>query len=131
MALSLSRRRRHRQTIDFLLSAKRDKQAAKRFFRRALGRDNTRNPRTDGSARDFCELYLIEKTWVALGKFRAANVSSFAWPPMTVGRPIQTHGPYPKRHPSFSDALAAVRHRLWTAATFSTSPDHGEVAQIP
>ena len=34
------------QTIDFLLSAKRDKQAAKRFFRKALGRDNTRNPRT-------------------------------------------------------------------------------------
>ena len=32
------------QTIDFLLSGKRDKQAAKRFFRRALGRDNTRNP---------------------------------------------------------------------------------------
>ena len=32
-------------TIDFLLSAKRDKQAAKRFFRKALGRDNTRNPR--------------------------------------------------------------------------------------
>ena len=31
--------------IDFLLSAKRDKQAAKRFFRKALGRDNTRNPR--------------------------------------------------------------------------------------
>ena len=33
------------QTIDFLLSAKRDKQAAKRFFRKALGRENTRNPR--------------------------------------------------------------------------------------
>jgi DDE superfamily endonuclease len=38
---------------------------------------------------------------------------------------------YPKCQPSFSDALAAVRHRLWTSATFSTSPDHGEVAQIP
>ena len=34
------------QTIDFLLSAKRDKMAAKRFFRQALGRENTRNPRT-------------------------------------------------------------------------------------
>ena len=33
------------QTIDFLLSAKRDKQAAKRFLRKALGRENTRNPR--------------------------------------------------------------------------------------
>jgi hypothetical protein len=34
------------QTIDFLLSAKRDKKAARRFFKRALGRENTRNPHT-------------------------------------------------------------------------------------
>ena len=34
------------QTIDFRLSATRDKQAARRFFRKALARDNTRNPRT-------------------------------------------------------------------------------------
>src|SRR5919112_244571 len=33
------------QTIDFLLSAKRDKKAAERFLKRALGRENTRNPR--------------------------------------------------------------------------------------
>ncbi len=33
------------QTIDFRLSATRDKQAAKRFSRRAFGRDNTRHPR--------------------------------------------------------------------------------------
>ena len=33
------------QTIDFLLSATRDKKAAKRFFKRALGRKHTRNPR--------------------------------------------------------------------------------------
>src|SRR4051812_38909692 len=33
------------QTIVFLLSAKRDKKAAKRFFKRALGREHTRNPR--------------------------------------------------------------------------------------
>ena len=31
--------------IDFLLSAKRDKRAARRFFRRALARENTRSPR--------------------------------------------------------------------------------------
>jgi IS6 family transposase len=33
------------QTIEFMLSAKRDKKAAKRFFRRALARQHTRNPR--------------------------------------------------------------------------------------
>ena len=33
------------QTIDFRLSAKRDKKAAKRFFRQALARETTRNPR--------------------------------------------------------------------------------------
>jgi transposase-like protein len=33
------------QTIDFLLSAKRDKKARRRFLRQALARDNTRNPR--------------------------------------------------------------------------------------
>ena len=33
------------QTIDFLLSATRDKKAARRFFRQALGRENTRHPR--------------------------------------------------------------------------------------
>ena len=34
------------QTIEFLLSAKRDAEAAKRFFRKALGQAHTVNPRT-------------------------------------------------------------------------------------
>jgi transposase-like protein len=34
------------QTIDFLLSARRDAAAAKRFFRKALGQPHTMNPRT-------------------------------------------------------------------------------------
>ena len=38
---------------------------------------------------------------------------------------------YPKPQPTFSDALAAVRHRLWTSTTFSTSPGQREVAPIP
>ena len=33
------------RTIDFLLTATRDKKAAKRFFRRALARENVRHPR--------------------------------------------------------------------------------------
>jgi transposase-like protein len=34
------------QTIDFLLAAKRDAEAAKRFFRKALAQPHTFNPRT-------------------------------------------------------------------------------------
>ena len=34
------------QTIDFLLSAKRDAASAKRFFRKAMGQPHTVNPRT-------------------------------------------------------------------------------------
>ena len=34
------------QTIDFLLSARRDAAAAKRFFRKALAQPHTGNPRT-------------------------------------------------------------------------------------
>jgi transposase-like protein len=34
------------RTIDFLLSAKRDAEAAKRFFRKAFGQPHTANPRT-------------------------------------------------------------------------------------
>jgi transposase-like protein len=37
---------RYGQTIDFLLSARRDAAAAKRFFRKALGQPHTVNPRT-------------------------------------------------------------------------------------
>lgn len=35
---------------------------------------------------------------------------------------------YPKPRPAFSDALAAVRYRLWASATLSTLPGHSEQA---
>ena len=38
------------RTIDFLLSARRDAEAAKRFFRKALGRPHTVNPRAISGA---------------------------------------------------------------------------------
>lgn len=38
---------------------------------------------------------------------------------------------YPKPALTFSDALAAVRHALWTAEAFPTSADHADVAKVP
>jgi transposase, IS6 family len=57
------------QTIDFLLSAKRDKKAAKRFFKRALAWEHTRNPRevvTDrlkSDPRALCEMKQKGEMW--------------------------------------------------------------------
>lgn len=38
---------------------------------------------------------------------------------------------YPKADPTFSDALAAVRFRLWSDLTFSSSPHHAEIEKRP
>ncbi|HET6519015.1 MAG TPA: hypothetical protein VFG47_04255, partial [Geminicoccaceae bacterium] len=38
---------------------------------------------------------------------------------------------YPKPALTFSDALAAVRHALWTAEAFPMSADHADVAKVP
>jgi hypothetical protein len=38
---------------------------------------------------------------------------------------------YPKRAPTFSDALALVRRELWMAPTFAASPDHRDVLKVP
>jgi hypothetical protein len=38
---------------------------------------------------------------------------------------------YPKRAPTFSDALALVRRELWMAPTFAASPDHRNVLKVP
>jgi hypothetical protein len=79
--------------------------------------------------RQWSELAIARTTPVLLGLF--SLVTLWAEAGLDGDGFLRRAAWYPKRHPSFSDALAAVRHRLWTAATFSTSPDHGEVAQIP
>jgi hypothetical protein len=38
---------------------------------------------------------------------------------------------YQKRAPTFSDALALVRHELWMSQTFASSPDHRDDVKIP
>ncbi|WP_096362267.1 hypothetical protein [Sphingobium cloacae] len=38
---------------------------------------------------------------------------------------------HPKSHATFSDALAAVRHELWTSSNFATSRQDGDMQKIP
>jgi hypothetical protein len=47
------------------------------------------------------------------------------------GWPTRTAAWYTKRLPTFSDALALVRHRLWTQTTFPLSSVGGEAQQVP
>ena len=64
------------QTIDFLLSAKRDAEAAKRFFRKALAQPHTVNPRTitvDKNAAYPISYCGDEEGWRALAPVTAAT----------------------------------------------------------
>ncbi len=38
---------------------------------------------------------------------------------------------YPKRAPTFSDALALVRRELWMSPTFAASAGHRDVLKVP
>jgi hypothetical protein len=38
---------------------------------------------------------------------------------------------YAKQTPTFSDALAWVRHELWTSQTFEFSRDHRTISKVP
>jgi hypothetical protein len=38
---------------------------------------------------------------------------------------------YPKTNLTFSDAIAAVRRKLWTQQIYSTSPQTTEIIKIP
>ena len=45
--------------------------------------------------------------------------------------PLRTAAWYPKTLPTFSDALALVRHHLWAYMTFRISPEKTDMVQIP
>ena len=78
--------------------------------------------------RQWSDLAIARTTPALLGLFSLVTL----WAGATRGgvRP-RSAAWYPKPRPTFSDALAAVRYRLWTSATFSTSRSRGEVAEIP
>ena len=78
--------------------------------------------------RQWSDLAIARTTPALLGLFSLVTL----WAGATRGgvRP-RSAAWYPKPRPTFSDALAAVRYRLWTSTTFTTSPSRGEVAEIP
>jgi hypothetical protein len=80
------------------------------------------------SQRQWSDLAIARTTPALLGLFSLVTL----WAGATRGgvRP-RSAAWYPKPRPTFSDALAAVRYRLWASATFSTSRSRGEVAEIP
>jgi hypothetical protein len=45
--------------------------------------------------------------------------------------PAHVTAGYTKTTPTFSDALALVRHQLWTQTTFPTSPSNVDVEKVP
>lgn len=45
--------------------------------------------------------------------------------------PVQRSAWYTKPHPTFADALAAVRRTLWQTPGFCTSPSEPETVEIP
>ena len=79
--------------------------------------------------RQWSDLAIARTTPVLLGLF--SLVTLWAEDALDSGVSPRRAAWYPKPQPTFSDALAAVRHRLWTSAAFSTSPDHGEIAKTP
>ena len=78
--------------------------------------------------RQWSDLAIARTTPALLGLFSLVTL----WAGATRGgvRP-RSAAWYPKPRPTFSDALAAVRYRLWTSATFATSGSRGEAAEIP
>jgi DDE superfamily endonuclease len=47
------------------------------------------------------------------------------------GPPAHGASWYPKERLTFSDALATVRHRIWTSTTSAPSPDDADVMKVP
>jgi hypothetical protein len=80
--------------------------------------------------RQWSERAIARTTPVLLGLF--SLVTLLAHQPMTADTlPLQQTAWYTKTTPTFSDALALVRRRLWTQATFPTFPCDADVEKVP
>jgi hypothetical protein len=80
--------------------------------------------------RQWSERAIARTTPVLLGLFSC--VTLLAHHPMTTSTvPLQQTAWYSKGTPTFSDALALVRRRLWTQMSFPTLPGNAEVEKVP
>jgi hypothetical protein len=80
--------------------------------------------------RQWSERAIARTTPALLGLF--SLVTRLAHEPMTHRcAPLQQTAWYTKATPTFSDALALVRRRLWTSVTFPTSPCQSEMEKVP
>lgn len=80
--------------------------------------------------RQWSERAIARTTPALLGLF--SLVTLLAHEPLTRGgAPLQQTAWYTKTTPTFSDALALVRRRLWTRATFPTFPCDADIEKVP
>jgi hypothetical protein len=80
--------------------------------------------------RQWSERAIARATPALLGLF--SLVTLLAHEPMTSNTaPLQQTAWYTKTTPTFSDALALVRRRLWTQVTFPTSPCDADGEKVP
>ncbi len=69
-------------------------------------------------------------TPVLLGLFSLVTLLANGQMPRPV-RVVRQATWYPKRDPTFADALASVRREIWQHQAFSTSPCTGEIVELP
>jgi len=80
--------------------------------------------------RQWSDLAIARTTPALLGLF--SLVTLLADRSVTQGKlPIRQTAWYSKQLPTFSDALAVVRHQLWQSMAFHTSPPDTDVAKVP
>jgi hypothetical protein len=80
--------------------------------------------------RQWSQRAIARTTPALLGRFSLVTLLAHG-PMTTVTVPLQQTAWSSKTTPTFSDALALVRRRLWTQATFPTSPCDAAVEKLP
>ncbi|MDP9363744.1 MAG: transposase [Chloroflexota bacterium] len=79
--------------------------------------------------RQWSDLAIGRTTPALLGLFSV--VTLLAHPHMAAAGRARRAAWYPKPRPTFADALASIRRRLWEPEAFRTSPRAGDIVEVP